>query len=168
MNNSYQNFWTDPEVLFWNGSNQSDHRSKHIVECRWATAKFWFWKIGKIWNCDHQWNSLFKYFLFWITQVTTLEIKTGSHTHVCKITLKLLLFSPWQNGVDFLSIAIKLMTAFSLSAKAHYNFLLNKEGKKWKTRRMDGDHQYTIGPNNFWIQIEIFMPFKLQHFLGLQ
>ena len=81
-------------------------------------------------------------------QIKTLEIKAGSHTHVCKITLKLLLFSPWQNGVDFLSIAIKLMTAFSLSAKAHYNFLPNKEGKKWKTRRMDGDHQDTIGPNN--------------------
>ena len=92
-------------------------------------------------------------------QVTTLEIKAGSHTHVCKITLKLLLFSPWQNGVDFLSIAIKLMTAFSLSAKAHYNFLPNKEGKKWKTRRMDGDHQCTIGPNNFWNNSGIFMPF---------
>ena len=88
-------------------------------------------------------------------QVATLKVKTGSHTHVCKITLKLLLFSPWQNGVDFLSIAIKLMTAFSLSAKAHYNFLPNKEGKKWKTRRMDGDHQYIMGPNNFWIQIQI-------------
>ena len=90
-------------------------------------------------------------------QTLTSHLYSRSHkvAHVCKITLKLLLFSPWQNGVDFLSIAIKLMTAFSLSAKAHYNFLPNKEGKTWKTRRMDGDHQYTIGPNNFWIQIHI-------------
>ena len=96
----------------------------------------------------HMW--IFKYICLFLDQkqVATLKKETGSHTHVCKITLKLLLFSPWQNGVDFLSIAIKLMTAFSLSAKAHYNFLPNKEGKKWKTRRMDGDHQHTIGQNN--------------------